>query len=218
MSYKTFLFIFFIGMNIFAQNKYYSLRLTEDKMNFNFTYDKSFNNFMLSDNIESHKYSILNLSGQAIVGSALAFSFFVIPLGIGGVHAMSGHSSKISEIAFATLAISSYIFGAATGVHWVGKSENSALSYWSTVGYSAIGGGVSGVVASIIASQYHTFPNYGILIVTLCPIVSSMIYASFISDWPHKNQNLSFSNKILTYENFINYSNLINIELIHINL
>ncbi|MEJ2613817.1 MAG: hypothetical protein P8Z35_02575 [Ignavibacteriaceae bacterium] len=217
MKLNTFILILFTVINIFAQSKYYSLSLVENKANYNIAYQKSFNNFNLSDKTESHKYSIINLSGQTIVGSALAAGFSIPPLIMAWADSWN-HSTDASQTALGIISISAYLLGAATGVYWVAKSENSKLSYWGTVGYSVIGGGISTVIASILASQYLTVPTAGVLIIGLCPVASSMIYASFISEWPGENKNLSFSNEVLTYKDLINYTNIFKIELIHINL
>ena len=202
-----------IFINIFAQNKFNQIIPIENRTNFSININ---GNYPLGDSVVSHKYSVINLSGQLLVGSALAFIFTIPAITAAGYNAWSGHDSKESHTIIGVIGISSYLIGAATGVYWVAKSSNSELSYWGTVGYSAIGGSASAIIAAILASKYTTIPNIGALIIALCPVASSMIYASFISDWPQKNQ--SFSNKILTHKDLINCTNLFNIDLIHINL
>jgi hypothetical protein len=170
------------------------------------------------DNILSHHHSFFNLSGQALVGSALAFGFAILPLSAGALNAWSGKSTDASQTAFGILALSSYLFGATVGVHWIAKSENPNLSFWATAGYSAIGGGVGIIVASVLAANYTTVPTVGVIIIALTPIIGSMIYASFISDWPNENQESTFSKINFSHKDLIEQTNIINLELLRIKL
>jgi hypothetical protein len=147
----------------------------------------STNNF-LPVNPQSKKHSFINLAGQAFLGSAFEVGFSILPLAGAFSTALSGRSSKTTEIALSVLAVSVYLFGAAVGVHLIAKAENSDLSLWPTFGYSIIGGGVGVLLISFMAAQYKTIPTYWIVTAALSPVIGSMVYASFIADWPqHKD-------------------------------
>jgi len=171
-----------------------------------------------TDKIVTQKHSFLNLSGQAIVGSAFAVGFSILPLAATWANAWGSDGTPVSQTALGILTISSYLFGSAVGVHLVAKSENGELSLWKTFGYSAIGGGVGVVLVAILASQYETIPGAGGVIVALCPVIGSMVYASFISDWPQDNQKVSFAKTTLSHKDFIEQTKLFNLELFRIKL
>ncbi|MDR3626259.1 MAG: hypothetical protein P4L45_05475 [Ignavibacteriaceae bacterium] len=215
---KLVIFIIFSVTSILAQTNHLSFSLLKNETIFANNTGDNYNKLLLSDNSSHHNYSIINLTGQAVVGSALAVGFSILPLYADFVNSWSGHSSDVSQTSFAVLVISSYLFGAATGVYSIAKSQNSKLSYWGTVGYSAIGGGASIIIASALSLKYKTLPGAGGVIIFLCPIISSMLYASLISDWPQQNTNLSYSKKIFTLNDLYNSTNIFNIELIHLNL
>ena len=137
-----------------------------------------------TDKISSHNYSFLNLTGQAVAGSGFAVVFSIIPLALTWQAAWKSDGINTREqMALGILTLASYTFGAAVGVHWVAKAENPNISFWGTVGYSAIGDGAAILLASILASQYKTIPGAGGVVIALCPVIGSMVYASFISDW-----------------------------------
>jgi len=204
--------------SIFAQTNFITLRQIETEMN-------SLNNntnstiFFVPDNVVAHKYSFLNLSGQALTGSALAIAFAIPPFTVAWARALGmAQSSKSLDTALGILTLASYTFGSAVGVHWVAKSQNSKLSFWGTVGYSVIGSGVGAVLLAVLASRYETIPEFGGSIAALCPIIASMIYASFISDWPQEPQKISFAENSLTQKDLFEYSKLFNIELFRVKL
>lgn len=104
----------------------------------------AFNNFIdiQTDNIPSQHHSILNLTGQSLVGFSLTVGFSILPLSSAFGNAFSGNSTVASQTALGVLAISTYLFGAAVGVNWIASYENPNLSFWGTLTYSAIGCGV----------------------------------------------------------------------------
>ena len=171
-----------------------------------------------TDKPVSKKYSFLNLSGQAIVGSVFAVGFSILPLAASWANAGGSDGTPVSQTALGILTVSSYIFGSAIGVRLIAKSKNSELSFWGTVGYSAIGGGVGVILLSILASQYKTIPGADGVIVALCPIIGSMVYASFISDWPQENQEVSFTKTSISHKDIIEQTKLFNMELLRIKL
>jgi hypothetical protein len=202
--------------NILAQNCYKPIGHLMFEIKY---FDKSSNSHIVlfeSDKTVSQKHSFLNLSGQAFVGSAFAVGFSILPLAAAWANAWGSDGTTASQTALGILTISSYLFGSAVGVHLVAKSENSELSLWKTFGYSAIGGGVGAILVAILASQYETIPGAGGVIVALCPIIGSMVYTSFISDWPQDNQKVSFAKTSLSHKDFIDQTKLFNIELLRI--
>ena len=218
MRFKLFIFLVFICSSIIAQNNFKSLRQFEADINTLHYYESTSTvNFFVPDNVVSRKYSFINLFGQALVGSASAV-VFVIPSAYALGNAIFHNSSSSSKSALGILALSSYLFGAAVGVHWVAKFQNSKLSFWGTVGYSVIGGGVGAILATVLASQHRIIPTFGSIIVALTPIIGSMIYASFISDWPQEPQKISFVKTSLTQKDLFEYSKLFNIELFRVKL
>jgi len=219
MRSKLFLILVFICSSIIAQNNFKSLRQIETDTNTLHYYESTSTvTCFVPDNVVSHKYSFINLSGQALVGSALAVGLSILPFSAAIGSALSGESTETSTTALGILTISSYLFGAAVGVHWVAKSQNSKLSFWGTVGYSVIGGGVGAILATVLASQYRRIPAFGGIIVALSPIIGSMIYASFISDWPQEPQKVSFVKNSLNQKDLFEHSKLFNIELFRIKL
>ncbi|WP_337865820.1 hypothetical protein [Ignavibacterium sp.] len=180
----------------------------------------AFHNFTVvrTDNISSQHHSILNLAGQALVGSSLAVGFSIFPISAGFADAWSGDATVASQTALGVLAISTYLFGAAVGVHWIASYENPNLSFWGTFGYSAIGGGVGTIIASVLAANYTTVPAAGVFIVALTPIMGAMTYASFISDWPDENQKTSFNQVYDSHKDLIEHSNIVNLELLRVEL
>lgn len=205
--------------NVLAQNSYRPIGHLISEIKY---FDKSSNSNIIlfeSDKTVSKKHSFLNISGQAIVGSAFAVGFSILPLAATWANAWGSDGTPASQTALGILTVSSYLFGSAVGVHLVAKSENSELSLWKTFGYSAIGGGVGVLLVSILASQYETIPGAGGVIVALCPIIGSMVYASFISDWPQDNQKvLSIDKNSYSHKDLVEQTKLFNIELLRIKL
>jgi len=204
--------------NVFPQNEFSSF--TNHKLAFEFT-DKNYSShfsFDQSDKLVSHKYSFINLAGQALVGSALAVGFFIPTLTVAVGVTWGKNINESLQTALGIFTFSSYIFGAAVGVYWVAKSENPKLSFWKTVGYSAIGAGVGVVIVSILATQFRRIPTVGGSIAALFPIIGAMVYASFISDWPQSNEKVYFYKDNFLHKDLVEQSKLFNIELFRIQL
>ena len=172
---------------------------------------------LLLNNIESHKHSLVNLSLQPIVGTGLAFIFSIPPLA-GAWNSAWNHGTDVSQTTWAILTFSAYILGAGTGVYLIAHVENSKISYWKTVEHSVIGGAAGALAAALLASQYSTIPNAGAIFIAFSPVIGAMFYTSFVADWPHQNQDLSFNNKMLSHKDLINRTNIFNIEVIRIKL
>ena len=216
--FKLIAVFLFLYSSIFSQNQSGQfVQLTAEIKSYDISANNQFT-VVQQDNILSHRHSFINLSGQALVGSALAIGFAILPLSAGAANAWSGESTDVSQAAFGILALSSYLFGATVGVHWIASYENPYLSFWATAGYSAIGGGVGTIVVSILAANYTTIPTVGVIIVALTPIIGSMIYASLISDWQNKNQELSFRKVYFSHKDLVEQTKIINLELLRIKL
>lgn len=164
------------------------------------------------DVIPFNKHSFSNLGAQALIGSLCAFSFAALPL--------SSMSSKIGgkdqpNSTAAIITIASYAFGAAIGVHWIAKFENPENSFWGTAASSVIGAGIGSGLLFIQSSSDNYFAG---LLALLSPIISSMIYASFIAEWSSESQNIALQKKIIAHKDLINQSKIINLELLRIKL
>ena len=210
--------LLFSFANIFAQGESNDIIHLKLGMKSNETYASNRFTITQQDKISSQHYSFLNLSGQVLVGSTLAVGFSFLPFGAAFAHSWSGNSTAASRTALGIVTISSYLFGAAVGVHWIASYENPNLSFWGTAAYSAIGGGVGTIIVSILASNYTTVPTIGVIIVALTPIIGSMIYASFISEWPNESQEMSFNKINFSYKDLIEQTNIINLEFLRIKL
>lgn len=167
------------------------------------------------DSIQSHKHSFPNVCGQAFVGTLCAVGFSTIPFSA----TMSNLGSKDQvNTASAILVLSWYLFGSAVGVHWIAKSENPELSFWGTLGSSVIGAGVGFGFISTLSSGFKSPPYFGAVIAALCPVISSMIYASFVSDWPSEHSRISFQKNNFSHKDFIEQTKVFEIEVLRIKL
>lgn len=218
MLFRFLFILIFSSASILPQSE--SNQLAEVKAKMKSDSFSALNNFTVVqiDNISSQHHSILNLAGQALVGSSLAVGFSILPLSSAFGDALSGNATVASQTALGVLAISTYLFGAAVGVHWIASYENPNLSFWGTFGYSAIGGGVGTIIASVLAANYTTVPTAGVIFVALTPIMGAMTYASFISEWPGENQETSFNKAYDSHKDLIEHSNIVNLELLRIEL
>ncbi len=214
------MFIFICSLN-FAQNNFKPVCRLATDIKYSDNYNETHIIYFHPEEIVRKNYSFLNLSGQAILGSAFAVGFSILPLTAGLANSMGSDGTPTSRavlgVTLGIITLSSYMFGSAVGVHLVAKSQNPALSFWGTVGYSAIGFGAGIALLAILASQYETIPCGG-GIVLFFPIISSMVYASFISDWPKENENISFSKFNLSHKDIIERTKLLNLELFRIKL
>jgi hypothetical protein len=169
---------------------------------------------LLNRKTEGNMHSIFNLAGQAVVGSSLALGFSILPTAASFGSSWAGEQT--SATIFGILAISAYLAGSATGVHWIAKIENPNLSFWNTLGYSAIGGGVGALTITILATQYTTLPAFGTVIAFLCPVMSSMIYAALIADWDVTSKENDIVKYDFSHKNLIDYSKVFDVEIVRI--
>ena len=203
--------------NLFAQKDYMSVHQAGAKTTYSDNMNSSDSSLFQMNKSPKNKHSILNLCLQPVVGSGFAVIFSFLPLGATFANAWGNDRTTVSQTAWGILTISAYLFGSATGVYLVAKYENPELSLWETFGYSAIGGGVSALTFAILASQYKTLPGIA-AVAAFFPVISSMIYASFISDWPQENQKISFDKKYIFHKDLIEQSEIIHIEILRIRI
>ena len=215
---RLILILLFSFASIFGQVESNDIIHLKLGMKSNETYASNRFTITQQDKISPQHYSFLNLSGQVLLGSTLAVGFSLLPLSAGFADALSGKSTTTSQTALGILAISSYLFGATVGVHWIASYENPNLSFWGTAGYSAIGGGVGTIIVSILAANYTTVPTIVVIIVALTPIIGSMIYASLISDWPNENQEMSFHKINFSHKDLVEQTTIVKLELLRIKL
>ncbi|MBL1211750.1 MAG: hypothetical protein HND52_00210 [Ignavibacteriae bacterium] len=211
------LLLIFLSSNNSAQDSYPSL-FSLTKNNYNFDKAK-FSNYSINNplSIPPENHSFINLGGQFLVGSTLSFAFFIPSVVIGWASAWN-RSTDLEEAAVGILMISSYLFGATVGVHWIAKVENSNLSFWGTAAYSAIGGGASALLIAIASTKYTRIPSVVIIIAASLPVIGAMFYSSFISDWSDQRSEESSIQKDLTHFDLIERTKLFNINLLHIRL
>lgn len=176
-----------------------------------------------ADQIAVQKHSFLNLAGQAVLGQVLAVGFAAIPayLTIASAFIEEDNGAVDARIGIAALfglTIFAYSVGAATGVHWIAKAENPNHSFWGTVGYAAIGVGASSVLYAVLMTQQQKISGVGAVAIMIFPIISAMLYTSYIANWPSVPQSVSVHNKILCHRDLVGRSKLCNIELLRITL
>ncbi len=179
--YSLLLIVFVVSINAQTLRNQIDLKLSDS------TYSlyslKSMNSDYLRSEYKNY-HSAFNVAGQIIVGSSLAF-IFPISFLYGSFLASFHHEPDDAvKVGLLFLMFSSYTFGAAVGVDWIASIENKNNSLLETFGYSAIGSGAGILLISILASQYETIPWCGGFVAFLCPILSSVLYTTLISDWP----------------------------------
>lgn len=215
--FKIIIILSFLSFHfrVFAQEA----PIIDDNSNLKILSHENFNSlqkiFLCSDSISAHNHSFGNVFGQALVGSLCAAGFAFLPF-----NAMSSTLGGKDQVnaASAILTLAWYTFGAAVGVYWIAKSENPELSFWGTVGSSVIGAGVGSGLVAILSSGNDTPPTPGVVLAALCPIISSMIYASVISEWPSDSQNIALQKNILAHKDLFQYSKIFDLELLRIKL
>ncbi len=137
--------------------------------------------YLNSNNRNTH--SALNIAGQVVIGSSFALVFTIPSIYITFLASYNHKTDKVVDAGLLLLMYSSYVFGAAVGVDWIASMENENNSLLETFGYSAIGSDASLLLLGILSTQYHQIPTSGILMALLCPVLSSVLYTTLISDW-----------------------------------
>lgn len=207
----VFVIVILILSQIYAQEISHNYLNYESKSK---TIDENYSdkfNFAKADNVINSKYPPLNQLGQVAAGLATGIGFSALPIIIIGSSRMGLGGLFLGILIGGPL----YLLGSSTGVYWVAKPKNPDISYWSTFGFSCFGG-----LATIIA--INTFNNettaLEYVIALLLPSISSMLYASYVAEWPNENQQVEFINKNITHKDFIKQTELFNLELIRIRL
>jgi len=206
---------FFSFSSFYAQNKTSAPVSTTSEMRYSYEINSSKLELIQSS---PRKHSFINLAGQAVVGTGLAVVFFVPTAAASFSIGWNNNLDPPIGATLEVLTISSYFIGAAVGVHWVAKAQNKELSFWKTVGYSFIGGSVGLGLLAILSTQYTTIPGVGGTIAALCPVIGSMIYASFVSDWPQEVPKVSLYKKSISHKDLIEQTQIFNLELVRIKL
>jgi len=179
-------------------------------------------NSLLIKNTLPHKHSFGNSVGQYFTGTVLSVIFPLPSLLAAFTEAMKTHGKSSGEEGLLALSLAAYLFGAGTGVYWVAHAQNRDLSYWGTIACAAAGGAVGTGLIGILATQYRTIPTWQAIIVFTTPVMGSMIYAGYFSDWPEEStltsEILHIQKNILSHKDFIEQEKLFNIELLQIRL
>lgn len=216
---KTIILIITLTLTISAQNiskKKIPLNLAKSPL-------QNLNADSLSENYRIH-HSGINITAQVVVGEGMAIGLSIIPFSLGFVSAFNGSDSKTVSDILGIVGISAYIVGTATGVHWIAHIENKEHSYWKTVMFSTIGAGVGAALSGILASKYTTIPDAGVTIILLCPLAGSLVYSLAYADWPQQKlstanySNFEMSNKVLSFKDLVDQSQIIKINLFKISL
>jgi len=212
---KFFISLIFFGVSINAQALRDNFQFALSDSTHSLYSVKSMNSDYLNSN-QRNSHSALNIAGQVVAGSALAFAF-TIPSLTGTIAAVYGHTpNEAVQYGLLFLIYSSYVFGAAVGVDWISSIENQNNSLLETFGYSAIGSGASILLLGILSTQYHQIPTSGVLTALLCPVLSSVLYTTLISDWPVQkkvSQEYIQPNHIHNYRDLVEESMQIRINI-----
>ncbi len=160
--------------------------------------------------IPFNKHSFSNIGAQALVGSLCAFGFAALPFS--SISSNSGSKEQPNSAAV-IVTLASYAFGAAIGVHWIAQFENPQNSFWGTAASSIIGVGIGTGLLFIQSSDSYFIG----LIAVLSPIIGSIIYTSFIAEWPNKTQNISLYQKYFSHKDLVEQSKFFNAELFRLN-
>ncbi|HKJ80625.1 MAG TPA: hypothetical protein VJ954_01275, partial [Ignavibacteriaceae bacterium] len=166
----------------------------------------------------------VHIGFQVIVGQGMGFVSGFVPFAIAWGSAFSERGSKSTTDIALLLTIPAYIFGTATGVHWVAHLENKNHSYWKNVGFAAIGGGVCVIIGLALASSNQKLPGAGVWAMLLSPLAGSLVYTLFLADWPQKPVAVNnFETRNLKVDSYLakdifERSQTVNLELFRIKL
>ncbi len=159
----------------------------------------------------TNHYSKLNLLGQTVAGYGLGIGLASLPI------YLRDASGSNNQQGFAISAMIFYVVGSAVGVYSISQFENKELSFWGTLGYSALGGVVGLSIAIITFDQSNSSSN-SVLLALILPTFSAMIYSTFISDCPKERPTSEIINSFNTHQHLIQHSKLFDMELIRIRL
>lgn len=164
-------------------------------------------------------YSSSNALGQILLTplSAIVFAFPVATaLNNNGVGMTNPTGPQDGGI---ILSYTLYVIGAAVGASTIAQIENDGLSFWKTLGASAVGGGIGTVTYLITSVMSETNNIY--LLSLFTPVIASLAYTLGISDFTpvmsEAQMETSVGHKIKSQHDLINFG-LVKVELAHINL
>ena len=208
---KVFFVIVFLfcSANVFAQiqKEYRYSNLNFIKNSYKYQTEKA-----LLTEIKEERHSALNLMEQNFAGIAGGFL-----LALPTYYLAKKDNIRGTETGkyFSIFSLIGYVVGSATGVVVVASLENPKISFWETLGYSAMGGALS---IFILASTFdgNDLSPGAIILSLVLPTFSSMIYSAFVADWSDETNKMSNKRKIESHKDLIEHSNLFNIELFRI--
>ncbi|QQS37913.1 MAG: hypothetical protein IPM56_08235 [Ignavibacteriales bacterium] len=162
------------------------------------------------DNVRQ-SHSAHNIGLQVIVGS-LSSALFFFPPALLTFHTAWNNNGSLSA-AFGVLSFASFIFGNGVGVYLISNVENKKIRFWKVVEYSFIGAAAGAIIITIASTEYQTIPDeYGIA-AALCPLFSSIVYTTFIADWPKASVNYPINNAVHSHKDLVNHSKVFDLEL-----
>lgn len=182
-------------------------------------------NLSLQKNLEiiSRRHSFWNNTKQVVYGFSLGTILALPPAIINAVN-MLGEGDVLNEKNYTqrtnliVLTVTAYVVGNGVGVYAAAKGENSSLSFWGTMGYSVLGGGMGVVLASTLSTVQEPIPTVWKVIIALTPLVGAMSYTNVIADWENSPQSHSLGNvgSEYTHGNIIKRSNLFQMKVLQI--
>jgi len=208
--------ILFFFTNITAQQKYFSLTGFNSFTGLADDTRCTKNMYLTLNTGKTGRHSYLNITWQLVVGSATAAGCSIIPWSIGFAEAWSGNSSPHSQTLWGVLTLVSYTFGAGLGVYWVSHVENPAQTLWGTIGYAAIGSSTAILTVALLSAKYTTIPGPITILAVLCPVISSILYGSFVADWPQSFNSASYKQIDFAHNELFESEKLFDMQLIRI--
>lgn len=164
------------------------------------------------DNVRQ-SHSIHNVVLQGIVGAASSVLFFFPPAAL-TIHVAWNDYDPFLGAALGVLTLSSFVFGNGVGVYLISNVENRKIRFWKVVEYSFIGAAAGATIIAIASTEYQTIPaEYGIA-AALCPLFSSILYTTFIADWPNTFVDYPANNEVHSHKDLINHSKVFDLELL----
>lgn len=203
MKKYSFLIFLIIYSNLFAQTDQKSVLYLKSESKQLIKTEQFLSDSVYSNKQLKNKYSVGSLIAQGLTGSIFELGLGFLTVGSAFAYSWRHEETTFSRVGFTLLIPISMIFGSAIGVHLVGRYENRKHSFWQTVKYSAYGAGGGIVLSLIIASQRIKVKAGEAVLISLSPVIGSLIYSNYVAEWPETNQKDKISN--LTFRK-LNYS------------
>jgi len=203
MKKYSFLIFLIIYSNLFAQADHKSILYLKSESKQLIKTEQFFSDSVYSNKKLNNKYSVGSLIAQGLTGSILGLGLGFLTIGSAVAYSWRHEETTFSRVGFTLLIPTSMIFGSAIGVHFVARYENHRHSFWQTVKYSAYGAG-SGVVLGLIFGSLQKSLSAGeVVLISLSPVIGSLIYSNYVTEWPETNQKDKISK--ITFRK-LNYS------------